>query len=159
MRLRSLQRGLDGAASDEIDRAVTDLEDANAELRRLVHRTRPSRLDDGLGAALASLRTDGPVPVQVSVGDLPELDDLHALTAYFVASEGVANAHKHARADRIEVCVENVANRLVVEVRDDGIGGVPANGLTGLRDRVAPLHGELIVTSSPGRGTTIRAVL
>lgn len=159
MRLRSLQRRLGAEHSVEVDVAVAELESTVSELRRLAHGVRPSRLDDGLSAALSSLRTDGPVPVQVTVGDLPELDDLHALTAYFVASEGVANAHKHARADRIEVCVENVANRLVVEVRDDGIGGVPANGLTGLRDRVAPLHGELIVTSSPGRGTTIRAVL
>jgi signal transduction histidine kinase len=159
MRLRSLQRGLGAEDSVEVDAAVAELESTVLELRRLAHGIRPSRLDDGLGAALASLRTDGPVPVQVNVGQLSELDDLRALTAYFVASEGVANALKHADAARIEVCAQVVDGRLVVEVRDDGVGGVAPLGLTGLRDRVHSLHGELAVASAAGTGTTIRAVL
>jgi signal transduction histidine kinase len=106
MRLRSLQRHLRAVPSAEIDVAVGELETTVAELRRLAHGVRPSRIDDGLPAALASLRADEPVPVHVSVGELPALDDVRALTAYFVASEAVANAHKHAHASRIEVCVE-----------------------------------------------------
>jgi len=159
MRLRSLQRGLGAKDSAEVDAAVAEVESTVLELRRLAHGIRPSRLDDGLGAALASLRTDGPVPVHVSIGELPELDDLRALTAYFVASEGVANAFKHADAARIEVCAHAVDGRLVVEVRDDGVGGVAPLGLTGLRDRVQSLHGELAVASAVGAGTTIRALL
>ena len=159
MRLRSLQRHLDPAQSIEIDAAVAELEATVAELRQLAHGIRPSPLDDGLDAALASLRADGPVPVSVTVGDLPELDDVRALTAYFVVSEAVANAHKHARATRIEVCVEAVDGRLVLEVRDDGSGGVAANGLVGLRDRLKPLRGELIVASPAGMDTRVWAVL
>ncbi|MGD9960724.1 histidine kinase [Nocardioides sp.] len=159
MRLRSIQRGLGVEASAEVDAAVDELESTVVELRRLAHGIRPSRLDDGLGAALASLRTDGPVPVQVRVAELPELDDLRSLTAYFVASEGVANALKHAHAACIEVCAQVLDGRLVVEVRDDGVGGVAPLGLTGLRDRVLSLQGELVVVSAAGTGTTIRAVL
>ena len=159
MRLRSLQRRLRTDDSVEIDAAVAELEATVGELRRLAHGVRPSRLDDGLGAALASLRTDGPVRVHVAVADLPRLDDLRALTAYLVASEAVANALKHAHASRIDVCAQVVDARLVVEVRDDGVGGVPPLGLTGLRDRVQSLHGDLEVTSTRGAGTTIRAVL
>jgi signal transduction histidine kinase len=51
---------------------------------------------------------------------------------------------------------------LVVEVRDDGIGGAPArggSGLTGLADRVAALGGRLTITSPAGGGATIRADL
>ena len=158
MRLRSLQRHLGSADSDEIDLAVRELETTVAELRQLAHGVRPSRLDDGLPAALASLRADAPVPVRVCVGDLPDLDDVRALTAYFVASEAVANAHKHAQATRIEVCVEAMDGRLVVEVRDDGTGGVATNGLVGLRDRLQPLHGDLVVASPVGQGTHVRAV-
>jgi len=159
MRLRSLQRGLCAKDSVEVDAAVAELESTVLELRRLAHGIRPSRLDDGLAAALTSLRNDGPVPVQVSIGELPELDDLRALTAYLVASEGVANALKHADAARIEVCAHAVDGRLVVEIRDDGVGGVAPLGLTGLRDRVQSLHGELAVASAVGAGTTIRALL
>ncbi len=158
MRLRSLQRHLAPAHSAEIDVAVGELETTVAELRRLAHGVRPSRLDDGLPAALASLRAEEPVPVHVSVGELPALDDVRALTAFFVASEAVANAHKHAHASRIEVCVEAEDGRLVVEVRDDGAGGVAANGLLGLRDRLQPLHGDLFVASPVGQGTRVRAV-
>jgi signal transduction histidine kinase len=159
MRLRSLQRGLCAKDSVEVDAAVAELESTVLELRRLAHGIRPSRLDDGLAAALTSLRNDGPVPVQVSIGELPELDDLRALTAYLVASEGVANALKHADAARIEVCAHAVDGRLVVEIRDDGVGGVAPLGLTGLRDRVQSLHGELAVASAVGGGTTLRALL
>lgn len=159
MRLRSLQLRLGSTDSVEVDTAVDELEATIAELRRLAHGIRPSRLDDGLGAALASLRAQAPVPVQVRIGELPELDDLRALTAYFVASEGVANALKHANAARIEVYAQASDGRLVIEVRDDGIGGIPPLGLTGLRDRVQYLHGELQVTSPAGTGSIIRAVL
>jgi signal transduction histidine kinase len=159
MRLRSLQRHVGTEQAIEVDVAVAELESTVAELRRLAHGVRPSRLDDGLGAALASLRGDGDVPVRVRVGALPQLDDTRALAAYYVASEAVANALKHARASRIDVCVEAAGGRLVVEVRDDGVGGVPARGVTGLRDRVQSLRGELVVTSPVGAGTTIRAVL
>ena len=159
MRLRSLQRGLGAGHSIEVDAAVAELESTVAELRRIAHGIRPSRLDDGLGAALAALRADGPVPVRVSVGALPVIEDLRALTAYFVASESVVNAQKHAHATRIDVCVEVVDDRLLVEVCDDGLGGIPPDGLVGLRDRVHPVRGELTVTSAPGFGTTIRAAL
>jgi signal transduction histidine kinase len=160
MRLRSLQRhGLGESESREVDVAVAELEATVHELRRLAHGIRPRRLDDGLGAALASLGADGPVPVDVTVDPLPELDDARALTAYFVVSEAVANALKHARASRIEVRVGETGGRLVVDVRDDGVGGVSPGELTGLHDRVRSLAGHLHVESAAGIGTTIRAEL
>ena len=51
---------------------------------------------------------------------------------------------------------------LVVEVRDDGVGGARAgtgSGLSGLTDRVGAVDGSLSVTSPPGEGTLVRAVL
>ena len=49
---------------------------------------------------------------------------------------------------------------VVVEVRDDGIGGAdPAggSGLRGLADRVEALQGRLRVESPPGEGTRLLA--
>ena len=52
-------------------------------------------------------------------------------------------------------------DHLVVDVRDDGVGGVRTDtggvGLAGLADRVVALDGELTVDSAPGRGTAVHA--
>jgi signal transduction histidine kinase len=160
MRLRSLQQhGLTPEQGADIDIAVAELEATVAEVRHLAHGIRPSRLDDGLGAALESLRTECPLPLEVTIGDLPELDDTRAVTAYYVVSEAVANALKHAQASRIDVRVHAHADALTVEVRDDGMGGLSADALTGMRDRVQSLGGRLGIVSPPGDGTTVRAML
>jgi signal transduction histidine kinase len=66
---------------------------------------------------------------------------------------------RHAEASNAEVTACSDGNDLVVEVRDDGIGGAPARGGSGLADRVAALGGRLIITSPAGGGTTVRADL
>jgi signal transduction histidine kinase len=69
---------------------------------------------------------------------------------------------KYAQASRATVRVVTEDGSLVVEVRDDGIGGAEAgtgSGLSGLSDRVGAIDGDLTVTSPPGEGTLVRAVL
>ena len=125
MALRLAQRHLDEGSVDVhglLDQSVAELGTAVAELREIAHGLRPSRLDDGLRAALVSLaeRLAVPVDLEITSGALP--DDV-AATAYYVASEALTNAVKHADADRIEVRV--VRSEALVEVRiaDDGRGG------------------------------------
>lgn len=132
-----------------------------AELRQLAHGLRPSSLDDGLGPALANLTRTVPITVDLDVraGTLP--DDV-STTAYYVASEAVANAVKHAEADRIGLQVAHDDGHLQVRVTDNGRGSAavrPGSGLAGLCDRVAALGGSLAVHSPPGGGTRIEAVL
>ena len=84
------------------------------------------------------------------------------MAAYFVASEALANAAKHSEATRIDVSLEQRDGRLVLSIRDDGVGGAdPArgSGLVGLTDRVEALGGSITVDSRPGEGTQIRAEL
>ncbi|MFB7289234.1 sensor histidine kinase [Actinacidiphila glaucinigra] len=92
----------------------------------------------------------------------PLPDDI-ATTAYYVASEAVTNAVKHAEATSIGVAVgRNEDGALYVTIRDDGRGGADpgrGSGLSGLKDRVAALGGLLHITSTPGGGTTVEAVL
>lgn len=159
MRLRSLQRRLDPTAAREVDVAVGELEATVAELRRLAHGVRPSRLDDGLGPALEALLAASPVPVNLQVESIPAADEARVLTAYLVASEAVTNALKHARPQRIGVRLSSQGERLSIEVTDDGVGGVPDGGLTALRDRVASVGGRLDVQSPTGGGTTVSAVV
>ncbi|WP_189892742.1 sensor histidine kinase [Streptomyces xantholiticus] len=164
MALRLAQRHLGEGAVDVdgvLDQAVAELGTAVAELRELAHGLRPSSLDDGLGPALEALTLRGPVRLDWRLNGHSLPDDV-ATTAYFVASEAVTNAVKHAEATSIGIVVDEEDERLIVTVRDDGRGGVDpvkGSGLSGLLDRVAALGGRLQVTSTPGGGTTVEAVL
>ena len=163
MSLRVLQRAhpADGGLAAALDRAVAELSTAVAELRQLAHGVRPSALDDGLAAALGELVRGGDTPVDLRV-DAVDLPDAVSTTAYFVASEAVTNALRHADATRIGLRVERLADAVRVEVSDDGRGGAtvrPGGGLAGLHDRVGALGGALRVRSGAGVGTVVEAVL
>lgn len=159
MRLRSVQSRVGQAEADDLDRAVEELLGTVEELRRLAHGVRPGRLDDGLAAALAALHESGPVPIEVKVGELPAIDEARAATAYFVASEATANALKHADASHIIVDVAADDGLLALSISDDGVGLSPTADLFHLRDRVQSVGGELTITSTPGAGTTVSAVI
>jgi len=75
--------------------------------------------------------------------------------AYYVVSEMLANAAKHAQASAIRIHAYIDGSQLHILVGDDGIGGAnPAgSGLSGLRDRVEALGGTFEVDSDRGRGT------
>jgi signal transduction histidine kinase len=157
MRLRSVQYQLTPGvpAYRELDEVVETLEHTVAELRRIAHGVRPSRLDDGLAVALRHLVADSALPVELVV---PELDvgESAATAVYFTVGEAIANALKHASATRISVSVGVTDQVLRAVVRDDGVGGASEGfGLTSLRDRVASVGGAFTVDSPPGAGTSI----
>lgn len=133
-------------------------------LRELIHGIRPQSLADlGLPAALRELAGRSPLPVTVTVAEglhrpAPHLEG----TAYFAASEALANVVKHAGAGRADLLLAQAGDMLVLEVRDDGCGGAdPAHGtgLTGLADRVAAAGGRLLLASPAGGPTLVRVEL
>jgi signal transduction histidine kinase len=84
------------------------------------------------------------------------------VAAYYVASEALTNAVKHAKASTIELSAHHLDGVLTVSVRDDGIGGADlsrGSGLIGLRDRVDALGGTISVVSPLGGGTTLQVQL
>ncbi len=118
--------------------------------------------DRGLRPALISIAERSTTPVEIVCGFDERLPAPHEAALYFTASEAIANVAKHAQASRVVVQVERDAERVAIEIRDDGVGGVdPARGtgVRGLADRIEALGGSLVVSSSPGVGTTIRAVV
>jgi len=138
---------------------------ALAELRDLVRGIAPSiLLDRGLIAALESVTARGPVPTRL-VSELPRGERLPAVaerTAYFVATEALANVAKHSGAKRCEVRCRREGSRLVVEVWDDGTGGAkvaPGGGLEGLEGRVAGVDGTLSISSPSGGPTLVHAAI
>ena len=127
----------------------------------------PSILRDrGLTGALFSLAARSTVPIEVDLDPdpLPRVDPEVETGAYFLVSEAVTNALKHARAERIEVEVAHTGDALRVQVRDDGAGFDTATvratgGLQHMRDRVDALGGLLRVVPGLAEGTRIEAVL
>jgi signal transduction histidine kinase len=161
--LRSVQRQLPPAtpAATELDATVGQLSEAIEELRELARGVRPAGLDDGLAPALRELAARSSLRTRVDATDERFPDSLET-AAYFVASEALTNAAKHARASEVAVSALRRDGRLVVRVRDDGVGGAQpteGSGLLGMGDRVAALGGSVSVDSPPGRGTTVTAEL
>jgi signal transduction histidine kinase len=143
--------------------AEAELAAALEELRELAQGIHPAVLTEhGLGPALKTLAARSPLPVEIRRLPAERLPTSVEGAAYFVVSEALANAAKHAHASAVTVDVACDDGSLVVNVEDDGRGGVEArsgSGLAGLADRVHALAGELAVESELGRGTCLRARL
>ena len=101
------------------------------------------------------------MPVELTAPNVRLASSVEA-AAYFVCSEALANAAKHAAASHAYIDISERAGALIVSVRDDGCGGATldgGSGLRGLADRVQALGGRLSVTSPAGRGTRLVAEL
>jgi signal transduction histidine kinase len=150
-------------AAELLDAAKVDLDAAIRDLRELARGIHPAVLSDrGLGPALEALA--GRIPLPVEIAGIPDdrLPGPIEAAAYFVVAEAITNVARYAEATHAEVEVSRENGRVCVRVSDDGVGGAdPAagSGLRGLADRVAALDGRLEVSSPPGAGTTIRAVI
>jgi signal transduction histidine kinase len=148
---RELRGRLDAVATG-LAGAVEDLQ----EISRGIHPAILSR--GGLGPALKGLARRSSLPVQLDVGALERLSQPLETAAYYVVSEALANATKHASASIAEVQLEVRDGVLHLSIRDDGAGGADpsqGSGLLGLIDRVEALGGTITVTSPPGRGTAM----
>ena len=141
------------------------------DVRALLTRLRPQRpaeetLDDALRSVLGAWQKRHPdirLVTELFAGPAPLGDEL-TLVALRIVQESCTNIVRHAQASQAYVRVLRQAGRLVVEVGDNGRGLQPASGqsgygLTGMRERVAAVRGELHISSPPGGGTRIRAVL
>ena len=143
--------------------AEGQLSQAIDELRELAHGIHPPVLTRlGLARALAAMAERSAIPIRVIELPASRLDPTAEATAYFVASEAVTNACKHAGAT--EITIRAVASRgvLRVTITDDGHGGADetaGTGLQGLRDRVEAIGGAFDVVSPAGGGTRVLASL
>jgi signal transduction histidine kinase len=131
------------------------------EVREIAHGVHPRILSSGgLAPALETLARRSRVPVTVDMQTDARLPENVEVTAYYVASEALTNAAKHAGASDVRITVNADDGQIVLTIRDDGVGGAdPArgSGLIGLQDRVAALGGALAVYSEPGAGTVLTA--
>jgi signal transduction histidine kinase len=144
------------AAISQAGDELTGILDELRELSRGVH---PAILSQGgLGPALRSLARRASVPTSLDIGGFGRLPQPLEVAAYYVVSEALTNAAKHANATLVRVNLGVKDSTLRLAIDDDGDGGAdPArgSGIIGLIDRVNALGGKLTLRSPPGEGTSL----
>ncbi|MEV7600698.1 histidine kinase [Kitasatospora sp. NPDC089797] len=157
-----------------LTRAREGAEEAMAELRDVLRSVYPPILADrGLAGAVAAVVARCPVPATLAFGDPGDpggpdrpdgpdhLGDVPArieVAVYFVVTEALTNAAKHARAGSVSVTLARAGGTLRARITDDGRGGAAeggGTGLRGMRQRIEAVDGTLRVQSPPGGPTVI----
>ena len=166
LQLRAVQADVPpgaGELAQRLEGVVTEVTGVLEELREIARGLHPAVLSkSGLGPALRVLARRSAVPVSVDVQVAGRLPEPVETAAYYVVSEALTNAAKHAHASAAEVEVAAGDGVLRVCVRDDGSGGADfghGSGLVGLRDRIEALGGRIWLHSPPGAGTVVQIVL
>jgi PAS domain S-box-containing protein len=147
-------RELLGQALEDTRRGIEDLRGLAAGLHPAI------LTQHGLAPAVRALADRAVIPVETDVPGIRLPASIEA-SLYFFCSEALTNITKHAQAARAWVRLEVTADRCVLEVRDDGIGGArpqsETSGLSGLSDRLGAISGTLEITSPHSGGTVLRA--
>lgn len=136
-------------------------------VHELLQRLRPRVLDElGLGLALSEhihhwrQRNRSVSIVQSVSGQLGEVDEAVAITAYRVVQECLTNITKHANARRLTINVSATEHKILIDIEDDGVGFDKSRmtnryGLAGMRERVLGLMGSMEIETTPNAGTKI----
>jgi signal transduction histidine kinase len=147
------------ALETEIGRVADELNEVVEDLREIARGIHPAILSEGgLRPALRTLARRAAIAVEFDAAAIARLPEPIEVAVYYVVSEALTNATRHARASVVRVAVEERDDTLHLSVRDDGVGGVDptrGSGLIGLRDRAEALGGSMKVSSPPGEGTLI----
>ncbi|NMM77716.1 histidine kinase [Acidovorax sp. SRB_14] len=155
--------------SERLHHLIETLNSGIALKRRIIEDLRPSSLANlGLTAALEILTREyadrAGIDVQTSL-ETVELPEATQLTVYRMVQESLTNIGKYANAKKVLVTVHNYPTHVAVQIRDDGDGFDPSgirrnsHGLVGMRQRVEAAGGRLTVSSQPGQGTLVSAIL
>lgn len=137
--------------------------------RRIIEDLRPSSLSNlGLVASLEILGREfaerSGIQVQMALEPVV-MDESRQLTIYRMVQESLTNIGKYAEASEATIVLKNYESHAVVEVADNGKGFDPqrirpsTHGLAGMRHRVEAARGKLTISSTPGRGTRVSAML
>ncbi|MEA3327826.1 MAG: GAF domain-containing sensor histidine kinase [Chloroflexota bacterium] len=154
-----------------ISQSIEDLNSTIRDLRSFIMDMRPRQLYeenlmDGLQRLIDEFRANSLVEVKLSGPSkrLDSLSDAHAVALFHICQEALANVAKHAQAKIVEVQVWTAADRILMEIHDDGHGFNPqkihlslGHGISNMQTRVRNVGGDLEITTDPDGGTTILA--
>jgi signal transduction histidine kinase len=142
-------------------------------VHRFARELRPTVLDDlGLIPALHSFVKSFSKQTRVHVcltvyAAVEQLDGVKRTVLYRVAQEALTNVARHAHASQVDVSLQKLPRAVCLTIQDNGksfqvqrVLHAKRNkrlGLLGMRERVEMVGGSLLIESTPGHGTTIRA--
>lgn len=147
------------------------LGDSIGEVRRLMSGLRPPMLDGaGLVAAIEGVvrmaeRHEGPTIEFVHSGQIDRLAAPLETTVFRIVQEGLANACRHSRSEKVRVAVVAIEETIHIEIQDWGIGfdlsqvAERCFGLRGIRERANLLGGQAAIETAPRMGTRIAVAL
>jgi signal transduction histidine kinase len=157
---------------DKLPETLVDLlslaEAALAEMRALIFELRPESLErEGLVSALskqgAALQARYDLLIHTDLCEEPALALTVKQELYRIAQEALHNTIKHANANNVDLILRSTANKVNLEVSDDGIGFDPMGnfpghlGLRSMQERISQLGGSFQIESTPGKGTHLLA--
>jgi signal transduction histidine kinase len=164
--LRSIEAGVPaelGSLKGKISDAVAGLTAASADLQELARGIHPAiESHGGLGPALEMLARRGTIPVELHLELQGRISKSAEVAAYYVVAEAMTNATRHAHASGMDIDARVDGAKLVLSIRDDGVGGADSSkgsGLIGLIDRVDALGGHVQIASPSGGGTALRVTI
>ncbi len=161
--------------SQKISRTQRMVEKSVDRVHRFARELRPAVLDDlGLMPALhAYLKIfAAETGIRASLTAFRGLDKLSGTkrtVLYRVAQEALTNVACHAQASQVVVEIRRKAKDVCMQIRDDGksfdvekelrTGTIPHLGLLGMQERVEMVRGKFSISSTPGKGTVVQAVI
>ena len=147
--------GISRALVDAMSDIVWAINPDHDRLSNLVYRMRRFAMDvlggQGIAVRFRSTVVDHDLKIGVDV----------RRQVYLIFKEGVHNIARHSGADRVQVDLDRLEDRLMLQLRDNGAGFDPdaqyqGRGLANMRQRAAALRGKVEFASAPGKGTLLR---
>jgi signal transduction histidine kinase len=170
---RAGREAVEDGDTDRLTYALTELERntllALREMRLLLYELRPADLEEeGLARAiqlrLGAVERRVGLQLDVQIAELPSMPLRSELELYHIIVEALNNVVKHAAASHLALRLVPTGEHLHLHISDDGMGFDPAQtrgglGLRNIQERMARLQGRLAITSAPGNGTRLDAVI
>ncbi len=158
-------------AKARIKDSMNGLNQAIRDIRAYILDLRPRQMgDDGLMSGLKRLATEyrantfSEVALKGPEQDKDHLSHVNALALFHICQEALANAAKHAAAQRVEINVWPAGDRMIMEIHDTGKGFAVekmsttiGHGLSNMQTRARAVGGDVDITSAIGEGTTVLA--
>lgn len=153
--------------NEKVRGALNHIDATVKTIRTIINNLRPAVLDLGLTAAIewqvAEFRRRTGIACDLKMGDKElVVDDMRATSLFRILQESLTNVIRHANATRVMIELYQENGRLVMKITDNGIGiylefrkSSNSFGLVGVEERINALNGEFIITSAPGKGTTL----
>lgn len=158
-------------AEDRLEKAMEDLNHTIRDIRNYILDLRPRQLQgesliEGLGRLISEFRQNTKVEVSLAGPKEPlaDLSQANAMSLFHICQEALANVAKHAKASKVTIDLWATADRVLLEISDDGQGfeidktnKTVGHGLANMQTRVQNVGGDVDITSASGEGTSILA--